>query len=68
MVKTKMSKSDENENSRITLLDSPELITKKIKRAKTDVHFGLEFGNQTDQKQITFSQSIPYLLDTIENT
>jgi len=43
--KSKMSKSDPNENSRITLLDPPELITKKIKRAKTDSHIGLEFGN-----------------------
>jgi len=42
----KMSKSDPNENSRITLLDSPDLITKKIKRAKTDSELGLEFGNQ----------------------
>ena len=41
----KMSKSDPNENSRITLLDSPELISKKIKRAKTDSQLGLEFGN-----------------------
>ena len=41
----KMSKSDPNENSRITLLDSPDLITKKIKRAKTDSNMGLEFGN-----------------------
>ncbi len=41
----KMSKSDSNESSRITLLDPPELITKKIKRAKTDHHIGLEFGN-----------------------
>ena len=41
----KMSKSDPNENSRITLLDTPEQITKKIKRAKTDEHFGLEFNN-----------------------
>ncbi len=42
----KMSKSDPNENSRITLLDSPDLITKKIKRAKTDSELGLEFGNK----------------------
>ena len=41
----KMSKSDPNENSRITLLDSPDVITKKIKRAKTDSELGLEFGN-----------------------
>ena len=43
--RSKMSKSDPNEASRITLLDPPELITKKIKRAKTDPQLGLEFGN-----------------------
>ena len=43
--RNKMSKSDHNEGSRITLLDPPELITKKIKRAKTDPERGLEFGN-----------------------
>ncbi len=43
----KMSKSDPNENSRITLLDSPDLIAKKIKKAKTDAHLGLEFNNST---------------------
>ena len=43
--RTKMSKSDANEGSRITLLDPPELITRKIKRAKTDPVMGLEFGN-----------------------
>jgi tryptophanyl-tRNA synthetase len=42
---SKMSKSDPNEGSRITLLDPPELITRKIKRAKTDPTLGLEFGN-----------------------
>ena len=41
----KMSKSDPNESSRINLLDPPELITKKIKRAKTDPQMGLEFDN-----------------------
>ncbi len=41
----KMSKSDDNDNSRINLLDPPELICKKIKRAKTDSYIGLEFGN-----------------------
>jgi tryptophanyl-tRNA synthetase len=40
-----MSKSDPNEASRITLLDPPELIVRKIKRAKTDPVMGLEFGN-----------------------
>ena len=43
--RSKMSKSDPNEASRITLLDPPELITRKIKRAKTDAVMGLEFGN-----------------------
>ena len=43
--RSKMSKSDPNEGSRITLLDPPALITKKIKRAKTDPERGLEFGN-----------------------
>ena len=43
--RTKMSKSDPNEGSRITLLDPPELIAKKIKRAKTDPERGLEFDN-----------------------
>ena len=45
MGRTKMSKSDPNEGSRITLLDPPELIAKKIKRAKTDPERGLEFDN-----------------------
>ena len=43
--RSKMSKSDPNEGSRITLLDPPDLITKKIKRAKTDPERGLEFDN-----------------------
>ncbi|NDC35165.1 MAG: tryptophan--tRNA ligase [Synechococcaceae bacterium WB9_2_112] len=42
---SKMSKSDPNEGSRINLLDSPELISKKIKRAKTDPVMGLVFGD-----------------------
>ncbi|MCP9926814.1 tryptophan--tRNA ligase [Cyanobium sp. CH-040] len=42
---SKMSKSDPNEGSRITLLDPPELISRKIKRARTDPTMGLEFGN-----------------------
>ena len=40
-----MSKSDVNEGSRINLLDSPEIITKKIKRAKSDSYIGMEFNN-----------------------
>ncbi len=43
--RNKMSKSDPNEGSRIALLDPPDLIKKKIKRAKTDPKIGLEFDN-----------------------
>lgn len=41
----KMSKSDPSEMSRIDLIDPPELITKKIKRCKSDPVRGLEFNN-----------------------
>ncbi|NMF84444.1 tryptophan--tRNA ligase [Nodosilinea sp. P-1105] len=41
----KMSKSDPSEQSRIDLTDSPEVITKKIKRAKTDPERGLWFDD-----------------------
>ncbi|MCP9849399.1 tryptophan--tRNA ligase [Cyanobium sp. Morenito 9A2] len=43
--RSKMSKSDPNEGSRINLLDPPELIVKKIKRAKTDPVMGLAFDH-----------------------
>ena len=42
---SKMSKSDPNQASRINILDTPEAIIKKIKRAKTDSYLGLEFDN-----------------------
>jgi tryptophanyl-tRNA synthetase len=41
----KMSKSDPSDQSRIDLTDAPAVITKKIKRAKTDTERGLEFDN-----------------------
>lgn len=41
----KMSKSDPSEMSRINLLDSPDLIEKKIKRCKTDPIKGLTFDD-----------------------
>lgn len=41
----KMSKSDPSELSRINLLDSPDTITKKIKRCKTDSVRGLTFDD-----------------------
>jgi tryptophanyl-tRNA synthetase len=39
----KMSKSDPSDLSRINLLDPPDLITKKIKKCKTDLDRGLSF-------------------------
>ncbi len=41
----KMSKSDPSEQSRIDLTDAPEVIVKKIKRAKTDPERGLWFDD-----------------------
>ncbi|NJK36656.1 MAG: tryptophan--tRNA ligase [Oscillatoriales cyanobacterium RM2_1_1] len=41
----KMSKSDPSDLSRINLLDTPEEITRKIKRCKTDSIRGLELDN-----------------------
>jgi len=42
---SKMSKSDPAEGSRINLLDPPEVIRKKISRAKTDAFDGMEWNN-----------------------
>ena len=42
--RTKMSKSDENENAYITLLDTPDVITRKIKRAVTDSDGEVRYG------------------------
>jgi tryptophanyl-tRNA synthetase len=41
----KMSKSEPNDASRINLLDSPEQVRAKLRRAKTDPTYGLEFNN-----------------------
>jgi tryptophanyl-tRNA synthetase len=41
----KMSKSDANDNSRINVLDPPNLIREKIKKCKTDAFDGIEWGN-----------------------
>jgi tryptophanyl-tRNA synthetase len=43
----KMSKSHPNDLSRINLLDTPEIIQKKIKRCKTDSFSFLEYENPT---------------------
>ena len=42
---SKMSKSAELDTSRINLLDTPETIQNKVKRAKTDLFEGLEYDN-----------------------
>jgi tryptophanyl-tRNA synthetase len=43
--KSKMSKSDPNDASRINVLDPPDLIREKIKKCKTDAVKGLEWDN-----------------------
>jgi tryptophanyl-tRNA synthetase len=42
---SKMSKSDPNDQSRINILDPPDLIRQKIKRCKTDSLPGIEWDN-----------------------
>eukprot|EP00667_Euglena_gracilis_P007575 EG_transcript_7650 len=42
---SKMSKSAVNDNSRINLLDPPDVIRNKVKRCKTDSSEGLEWDN-----------------------
>jgi len=41
----KMSKSDQNDNSRINVLDPPDVIRDKIKKCKTDAFQGIEWDN-----------------------
>merc|ERR1719343_320357 len=55
----KMSKSDENDNSRINILDSPEVIRSKIKKCKTDVIPGIEWDNP-DRPEATNLLNIYY--------
>ena len=43
--RNKMSKSDPNDNSRINLLDTPDLVRRKIRRARTDAVTGLTFDD-----------------------
>lgn len=43
--KSKMSKSDKNDASRINVLDPPDVIRDKIKKCKTDAFKGLEWDN-----------------------
>ncbi|MGI5849480.1 MAG: tryptophan--tRNA ligase [Christensenellales bacterium] len=44
--KTKMSKSDDNENAYISLLDPPEVIQRKFKRAVTDSEGDIRFAEE----------------------
>jgi len=41
----KMSKSDANDASRINLLDGPDQVRAKVRQAKTDATYGIEFDN-----------------------
>jgi len=43
--KSKMSKSDKDDNSRINVLDPPKVIRDKIKKCKTDAFKGIEWDN-----------------------
>lgn len=43
---SKMSKSDENENGFISMLDNPKTIEKKIKRATTDSEMSVHFDKE----------------------
>eukprot|EP00287_Rhodomonas_sp_CCMP768_P008280 CAMPEP_0196721578 /NCGR_PEP_ID=MMETSP1091-20130531/4091_1 /TAXON_ID=302021 /ORGANISM="Rhodomonas sp., Strain CCMP768" /LENGTH=433 /DNA_ID=CAMNT_0042063077 /DNA_START=82 /DNA_END=1383 /DNA_ORIENTATION=- len=43
--RSKMSKSDPTELSRLNLLDPPDVIAKKIKKCKTDAFTGMEWDN-----------------------
>jgi tryptophanyl-tRNA synthetase len=48
---SKMSKSDPNAGSRIGILDAPDDIVRKIKRAKTDSIRGISFGEREDRPE-----------------
>ena len=41
-----MSKSDENENGFISMLDEPKVIEKKIKRAQTDSEASVHYDKE----------------------
>lgn len=42
---SKMSKSDPSDNSRINILDPPDVVRDKVKRCKTDAMTGIEWDN-----------------------
>ena len=49
---SKMSKSDPNDNSRINVLDPPDIIRAKIRRCKTDAEVGLTWDDPTRPEAI----------------
>ena len=49
----KMSKSAENDGSRINLLDSPDVIARKIKRCKTDASSSAQtFASENSTREV----------------
>lgn len=67
----KMSKSDENENGFISMLDEPKVIEKKIKRAQTDseasVHYDKDNKPGVANLMSIYSACTGKSLDEIEN-
>jgi len=67
----KMSKSDENENGYISMLDEPKVIEKKIKRAQTDseasVHYDKENKPGISNLMSIYSACTGKSLEEIEN-
>jgi len=49
---SKMSKSDPNDNSRINVLDPPDIIRAKIRRCKTDAEVGLTWDDPSRPEAI----------------
>lgn len=67
----KMSKSNPNENSKITLLDSPALVKKSIMRATTDsdalIKYDLENKPGVSNLLTIYSQFTPYSISELES-
>lgn len=67
----KMSKSNPNENSKITLLDSPALVKKSIMRATTDSDMSIryDFDNKPGVSNLLtiYSQFTNYSIPELEN-
>ncbi len=61
----KMSKSAENDASRINLLDPPDVIQKKIQRCKSDSILGIEYEHP-DRPEVTNLLNIIFALEGVE--